>query len=179
MYIIFLMKTIILPGYSLKNKAWAIETAINLGLEVGKSVWAWQHWDDPETRFNFEIETAKIIKTNNEPVNIIAKSVGTVVASNIVLKNKGLVNRLILCGVPVNDIDDREINIITSVLKQFDRKNVLCFQNTSDPHGTFDQIKKVFGASEIDIALVEKDRPDHEYPYYKEFQDFLTKKEEI
>ena len=38
------MKTIILPGYSLRNKEWAYEVKDNLDLEHEVIVHEWEHW---------------------------------------------------------------------------------------------------------------------------------------
>src|SRR6266478_1786851 len=96
------MKTIILPGYSHKNKDWALEVQENI---PDSEVYEWEHWSDVNIRFNAKEEAQRIKNLIGESeVNIIAKSIGTMVIMMTLKEIK--INKIILCGVPVNDLNE-------------------------------------------------------------------------
>jgi len=161
------MVTFILPGYSIKNKEWLEETAKNVKLDGQIRPVYWDHWDDPDQKFNAK-EKAGLIERHSkgEQINIIAKSIGTLVAAEIISKLPNQINKVILCGIPVNDLNEREIEIIKKAASSLG-ENVLIIQNDEDPHGAFNQIKN-FGNT------ISKTSNNHEYLYFEDFQKFLT-----
>lgn len=168
------MQTLILPGYHLKNKDWADKIKIELDPFFPTVVINWKHWksDKPEKNW-VEKESAKIL--HGEPgkvVNIIAKSIGTLVASYVVGTMPEFVNKIILCGIPLNDIDQKEKENYIN-LKKIPSENILAFQNSEDPHANFDQVKTFLEAINENIKIIKKPRADHEYYYLNEFVDFL------
>ena len=46
------MQTLILPGYSSKNKAWTDEVAKNLKVDGVIRPFYWAHWTDEEVKFD-------------------------------------------------------------------------------------------------------------------------------
>lgn len=74
------MKTIILPGYSLKNKDWAETIAKEMKLGHKILVHNWKHWTKGGSLSQkYEVEKI-LVEIGNDDVNIIAKSVGTLIA---------------------------------------------------------------------------------------------------
>lgn len=45
------MKTLILPGFSIKNKDWANETKKILEIRFFTEVFEWEHWSTGDTDF--------------------------------------------------------------------------------------------------------------------------------
>jgi predicted alpha/beta hydrolase family esterase len=167
------MKTLILPGGSIKNKEWAEQTKLNLSKKFDCEVVFWKHWQTGQKEENWiEKESDKIIENNNEPINILAKSIGTAIAAFVLQKNFALINKLILCGIPLNDLDPGEEKIYEA-LKIIELNNVLCIQNESDPHGNFQQVEALIHSIGSDITILSKPREDHEYPYTHDFIQFL------
>lgn len=75
------MKTIILPGYSLKNKGWAHQTSTELVSKANSIVFYWSHWEDPEVKPEWQKEAEGVIKSaGGEEFNLLAKSIGTFVS---------------------------------------------------------------------------------------------------
>jgi len=168
------MVTVILPGGSEHNKEWLEETAKKVGVEGEVRPVYWDHWEDPTKEFNPE-EKGRLINdiAGARMVNIIAKSVGTLVAAYMIQKGPEKIRKVIVNGIPLNDIDEKEKEIIKSALKLVPVGNIICFQNQDDPHGSFDQAKKFLSEVSPAIKIISKERDDHEYPYYSEFHDFL------
>lgn len=78
------IKTIILPGYSPKNKEWADEISekLNLGHEI--IVHNWKHWKDGGS-LSIKYELGKIKEElGDEKFNIIGKSVGARITIRVV-----------------------------------------------------------------------------------------------
>lgn len=164
---ISLMITYIIPGYSPHNKAWAEEVAKRLRLNGEIRPVFWEHWNDPENKFKPKEKANLLVRhAKGDKVNIIAKSIGTLVASEIVNQISQDINKVIFCGIPVNDIGSENSEFIKSQIKKLDDK-IIIFQNVDDPHGSFEQVKS-FG----NVHLMP--RNDHDYPYFEDFNKFLS-----
>lgn len=161
------MVTFILPGYSLHNKEWGEEVAKNLKVEGEIRPVFWEHWSDPEYKFKPKEKADLLVRhTNGEAVNVVAKSIGTLVASYIINQIPDRINKVIFCGIPVNDIGPVNAEFIKGEIKKLGDKAIV-LQNEDDPHGSFDQVKD-FG------NVHSKPRNDHDYPFYEEFNNYLT-----
>ncbi|MDP3994249.1 MAG: hypothetical protein Q8P91_00255 [bacterium] len=166
------MKTIILPGYSLHNRDWALEIKKSLSFRQSVLVHQWQHWKlGGALRSKYEI--GKILKEiGRDKVNLLAKSVGTMIAMKVLPEIGGQINKIILCGIP-SVSEERKI-LFTSSLSDFPSENVICFQNTLDPFATFKEVKDFMVGVNPKIKVIEKPRSDHNYPYFKDFERFFV-----
>ena len=76
------MLTVILPGFSLKNKDWLLETSKKIVLNHEIRPIFWEHWTDLDYNFDPKDKANEIVEVMmGESCNIIAKSIGTLVAS--------------------------------------------------------------------------------------------------
>jgi hypothetical protein len=160
------MQTLVLPGYSIKNKTWADEVCRNLKIDGIIRPFYWMHWTDESDKFDAKEKAqliAKHVKGNS--VNIIAKSIGTLVASYLYELVPNQIEKVIFCGIPINGFDEEKIEVVKKCITG-KGNNFLGFQNTSDPYSNFDKVKD-FG------NIVAKERSNHEYPYFDEFNKFL------
>lgn len=169
------MVTFILPGYSLHNKEWAEETAKNLKLNGEIRPVFWNHWEDSSKKFDPEEKVRLIVDVaRSNAINIIAKSIGTLIASHIMQRVPERIERIVFCGIPINDLDEKDKEVYRQTLKEFPADKIICFQNEDDPHGTFAQISDFLAKINGEIKVIKKLREDHEYPYFDEFQVFLS-----
>ncbi|MEK7497466.1 MAG: hypothetical protein AAB656_00935 [Patescibacteria group bacterium] len=165
------MKTIVLPGYSPSNKEWAEETAKNL---PNSQVHYWKHWDE-KTKFTQGIEANEIIKeVDGNTINILAKSLGTYVLAILIAKKKVLINKIILCGIPLGDLRERDAEIYKSAFTNFDPEKVICFQNSDDLHGSYTKISEFLKNINPKIKIISKKASNHDYPYFEDFKNFLS-----
>lgn len=167
------MTTIILPGYSPSNKDWAEEAARQLTANgLPATVHYWEHWTAGS--FSPKKEIAKILQEVGEgKINILAKSVGTGIASDIIAKIKNQIEKIILCGVPqINK--ERYQNFAN-----FPGENIICFQNTKDPWAKYEEVRDFLAAINSKIKVISKEAPDHNYPYYKDFKQFLDQNKTV
>jgi pimeloyl-ACP methyl ester carboxylesterase len=169
------MVTFILPGGSVHNRDWAEETKKNLAPEVPAVAAAWEHWQTGTQEPDWlEKEMQKILdQIGTEKVNLLAKSIGTVVAMKIVQKHPELVNKLILCGLPLNDLDDGD-ETFYHPLENLPPAAVLVFQNEADPHGPFTLVESFLHDLNPEIRVINKPGTTHDYPYFADFKKFLT-----
>ncbi len=170
------MKTVIIPGYSHKNKEWAEETMKNI---PDSEVYEWKHWNDPNIKFSAKAEAQNIseslsLRDKNvigaNQINIVAKSIGTLVTSILLKSVKP--NKIVLCGICINDLNEDELHEY-KILSDFDPNNIIVFQNSEDEHGSFEEVRKFLSQINPNIKIIEKPGSTHEYPYYDEFIDFL------
>jgi len=106
-----------------------------------------------------------------DKVNLIAKSVGTMVAMLLLPQIAVKVNKIILCGVP--SVSSERRKLFQDALKDFPIKNIICFQNRQDPICSYREVKVFLRQVNPQIRVVEMPRHDHHYPYFAEFQKFL------
>jgi len=157
----------ILPGYSPQNKDWAEETAKNLKVDGTIRPIFWDHWEGSTEKFVAEEKAHVIAKhAKGDKIIIIAKSIGTLVASYVIREIPDQIVKVVFCGIPVNDIEQKNADFIKESAIGLKDK-LLIFQNADDPHGSFDQVKD-FG------KVISKPRSDHSYPYYEDFNNYLT-----
>ncbi|CAN5290230.1 hypothetical protein BH10PAT1_BH10PAT1_2320 [soil metagenome] len=166
------MKTIVLPGYSTKNKEWAENVKKELpGIDI--EIIEWQHWSNPQIKWNARNEAARIVeKFGQEKFNVIAKSLGTLVFAKLLSNNYQIVNKAILCGIPINDMDEND----KSEYKTFSdlvSENAIVFQNSEDGHGNFESVRRFLSQYNPNIKIVEKPGSTHDYPYFEDFKEFL------
>lgn len=162
------MQTLILPGYSDSNKDWVDSVAKSLTVGDIIRPFYWAHWTDPVKVFDPR-EKAELIArhTKGENVNIVAKSLGTLVAAYVIELIPDQIEKIIFCGIPLKDLKPEEIEKIKEVIAKNNSKFV-GFQNSSDPHGQFNDVKD-FG------NMVVKEASDHNYYYFEEFNSFLVR----
>jgi pimeloyl-ACP methyl ester carboxylesterase len=168
------MVTVVLPGYSLQNKSWLEETARTINVEGEIRAIYWDHWEDPVKKFNAK-EKARLINdvAGIRSVDIIAKSIGTLVAAYMIQKSPVKIHKVILCGIPLNDLSEPEKEVIKFALRSISPGQVICFQNDEDPHGGSGMLKSFLSDAGSPVELISKSGDDHEYPYTDEFKKFL------
>lgn len=160
------MQTLILPGYSKKNKEWADEVTKNLKTEGVIRPFYWMHWTDENSKFDPQEKAELIIKhIRGEKINIIAKSIGILVASLVSQAIPEQVDKIIFCGIPLKSLNEEEIELIKKCIVS-KKKKFVGFQNINDPLGSFDEVKG-FG----NVKMTNRD--DHSYPFFEEFHNFL------
>lgn len=166
------MQTVILPGYSPENRSWADLVAVRLNFDGQIRPIFWDHWLDPEQLF-YAREKANLISKHarGDTLNVIAHSIGTVVAAYLISFIPDQINKVILCGLPLNDISQEEKALVGIYLPTLDPINLLCIQNENDPHATYNEVRGFLPAT---INLVSKPRNDHYYPYFEDFDAFIN-----
>lgn len=168
-------RIIILPGYSLKNKEWADETSKYLNNRFNCSVVYWPHWEGKENSADWiQEEVSKLSNLiSEEKVNILSKSLGTYICMKFLKNNLEKVDKLVLCGIPLNDLDEQDFDEY-EVLSKLESENVFCIQNQDDHHGSFEQVREFVGKINSDIKVISKPGDTHEYPYSEDFQKFFA-----
>ncbi|NMC99471.1 MAG: hypothetical protein GYA62_07110 [Bacteroidales bacterium] len=166
------MNTFILPGYSSSNKEWLEQCSTSISVDGFIRPVYWDHWKDEKEIFDAK-EKANLIARHSkgDKVNIIAKSIGTIVASLVINQIPDQINKVIFCGIPLNDINSLEKKIILDSIAKIDKAKIICLQNNKDPHGDESQVKD-FLSDSIEIKIKEAD--NHSYNYFKDFNDFLN-----
>lgn len=166
------MTTLILPGFSASNKEWAEEVAKGLMLDGQIRPIFWDHWTEPEKTFNPKLKAELLIRhSKGEKLNLIGKSVGTLVASYIVKEIPGQINKVILCGIP--STSDKRFEFYKESFGKLPPEKIICFQNENDPLGSLDDVKEFMKRVNPKIKVVSMPRSDHDYPFYEDFNTFL------
>lgn len=171
------MITVILPGYSRENESWLKECAEKLSVEGVIRPIYWDHWTEFGKRFDAGEKAAIVADVaRDEPLNIVAKSIGTLVSSKVILENSKRINKVIFCGIPYGDLTAGERAEISLAVKRIPQENFVCYQKSGDPHGNFEDVSRLFKEEGVKATLIKKDGADHNYPFFEDFQNFLDKK---
>jgi hypothetical protein len=161
------MKIFILPGYSLHNKDWAYEVKGNLEPHFEVEVHEWKHWSEGGS-LSLKFEVEKILEeVGKKKVSFIAKSIGTRVLMSVVPKTINQIDKVILCGIPIDPVG------YAKGIKLLGPDRLLVIQNSQDPFMPAKAIKLYLRLIDKNIKFVEKIARNHDYPYFKDFLDFL------
>ena len=96
------MQTLILPGFSASNKEWVDDVAKNIDIAGIIRPFYWGHWTDETKNFNATEKAMLIAKhVKDEKLNIIAKSIGTLVSALTANLIPERINKIIFCGILV------------------------------------------------------------------------------
>ena len=167
------MLTIVLPGYSSGNSAWAKSIAERVNLDHSIIVHEWRHWKEGGT-LSESYEIQKIIdEIGNSKVNIIAKSVGTRITMNLIDKVVNNIEKIILCGIPTKFEGAGIRDLYTKGLKSVPPAKILVIQNSGDPFSPYIVVNEVIHSIEASIKVIEKPANTHDYPYFEDFELFL------
>ncbi len=104
-------------------------------------------------------------------MNIIAKSVGTLIAAYLVRNLPGRASKVILCGIP--STSDERLKIFQEAFKSFPAERVIVYQNERDPFKTPAEIKEFMSKVNPAIKVNAMQGAGHNYPYYEDFNKFL------
>lgn len=169
------METLIIPGYSLKNKDWAESLKNSFDPIYPTKINYYPHWQVPEVDKNWlNKEVEKIVKGfSNQKINILAKSVGSIIAMKVLALNPDMFNKIILCGIPFEDFLPGD-NKLYEALKSLPIERILIVQNENDNHGSFLKVENLIHQINPEIKVISMPRDDHEYPYPNEFLSFFS-----
>ena len=168
------MKIVILPGFSSKNNEWLNQTRESLSTQHEVHAITWPHWETQNNEdFSVEKEAEKIKElVGNQSFHIVAKSVGTLVAMYLIKDLSFQVQKVTICGLPFEDLDDKDKDMYKN-LGQISANQIIVFQNENDHHGSFLTVSSFLKTINNKIQVISKPRDDHEYPYFEEFEKFL------
>jgi pimeloyl-ACP methyl ester carboxylesterase len=165
------MQTIILPGFSEKNSVWLNECASSLSIEGIVRPVSWDHWKDSSQTFDPKEKGWLIARhSKGDKMNIVAKSLGTLVSAYVAMQIPEQINKMILLGIPLSGLSSTDKKDFLSGITKLPADKIICFQNENDPHGSFLDLKKFLPEK---INLINKPGDNHEYYYFEEFNKFL------
>jgi hypothetical protein len=162
----YFMVTVILPGYSAHNKDWLEETAENINSEGEIRAIYWDHWTEPEKKFNPR-EKARIID------DIAGVRMTDIIAAHMIIKSPDKIRKVIFCGIPLKDLAGDDKEVVKLAMKLMSPEKMICIQNEYDPHGSYNEVNKFLSGIDSNIKLIMVTRSDHEYPDISEFKKFL------
>lgn len=166
------IKILVLPGFSIHNKDWALEIKKRLSFRQSVLIHEWQHWKLGGS-LHSKNEIKQILKEiRKDEINVIAKSVGTMICMYLLNEVPNQISKIILCGIPSVSKDRK--NLFITSLSDFDSKGIVVFQNTKDPFASYLEVKNFMKDVNSKIKVIEKERSDHNYPYFEDFKNFLS-----
>jgi len=193
------MKTIVLPGYSIKNKYWAYEVESHMSKKYSVIVHEWEHWressgipdetlvkvglsNNQKLDHKLSLQMAKKLDVNYE-VGIICTELGKFSKDeNINIIAKSIGTKVAMTLVPV--LKERLGKVILcgipidplgyrKGLNIIGSGKLLVIQNSKDPFMPYSAIKTFMMLMDKNIKVVRKLSNTHDYPYYEDFAEFF------
>ena len=162
------MQVIYLPGFSSKNRAEmqsVSEFLTKKGIVVHQH--EWPHWEDSTVEWSAEREVAiveKLIKSLPEDdLAIVGKSLGTFVAIKLLALTNRSLEKLILNGIPYNDLSFTELKEYLAVLPNYQDQLTL-IHNENDSHGEWKTVKGWLNDIKYELVLKPGDTHIYDYP---------------
>lgn len=163
------MRTIILPGYSPRNRDWAEGLVAEI---PGAEMHPWAHWDSGERMDPLSELAAIQARIGADTVNLLAKSVGCRLAARTILQAPGQIDRAIFCGIP-NVVADSRADL-AGAMARLSADRILVVQNQADPYAPFTAVQEMIAGIDPGVQVIEGDRDDHHYPFPEVFRAFLS-----
>ncbi len=163
-------RVLLLPGYSPHNKQIQDKLADFLqekGFVVEKI--EWEHWKEGKS-FSYPRERKKIkeaIERLGKGYSVVAKSIGTRVVADMIVKGELEPQKVVFLGVPSLAREFREA---------FERRDIplIIIQNSHDPLLKAKTVKEFFSEFLDSFEFIEKPAKDHNYPYFEDILRFLV-----
>ena len=172
------MKTVFLSGFSDHNRDW-MNSVINSIPSIGFQPINYPHWgkevDFSSYLSNLDLDKylSELLENTDPEINIISKSFGTLIASKIIQSKKYKVNKIIMCGLPLNML--RNYSSIYSALLDIPVNNLLLIQNEFDKYGPASEIRTQLMGMGINKELVINSQDSsHEYNNLQLFAQFIN-----
>jgi hypothetical protein len=176
--------SIYLPGYSNENQEdlEAISRKFRKK-EVPHYARHWDHWYEGGLPFDLERELDQlttIMKTLKNPdYALIGKSIGSLVAVNLITKLPKSPKLIVLMGVPLSMLKPEDLEQYKSALKNPDYRKVIV-QNAGDPYGGEKELQSMLGdvikQNSVDVMIPEG--KDHKYNYPEMLIDLISEVED-
>jgi|GEM_PF-5504996 len=156
-----------LPGYSTKN----LEEAESISKVISKAklqVYArkWDHWFDETLPFGLERERDLLIKVlqnfKGQGYGLIAKSVGSLLALEVMQAYGRAPKYLLVMGIPTKDMSAIEFATYNQVLKSY-AGPITFIRNSADEVCPKDAADKLFEG--VTYTYKEQPAEDHRYNY--------------
>ncbi|MBN1916092.1 hypothetical protein JW796_03840 [Candidatus Dojkabacteria bacterium] len=165
------MKYLLLPGFSEKNKKWTEEVKnefVKFGIAF--EVVEWNHWESGNDEdFELREEVNQVVEMlekgdRHEGLVILAKSIGSLVAVNIVHNFSERIEKLLLMGIPYRSLSESAKKAF-EVLGSLPPEIVKVLQNSQDPLGSYKSVKEFVSSIDPEIEVKMLLREDHYYPF--------------
>lgn len=157
------MNALLLPGNSSRHSEWIEKLKDALSPHFKTQITQhYRHWQTGEEWADIEYEMT-VAKGNIHdliPYVIIAKSIGTTIATRGVAEGILHPEKIILLGVPISSGVTSEL--FMQWLKQI-TVPVTIVQNTADPLGSFADVRSAFEEVGENLSFVESSGDTHDY----------------
>jgi len=161
------LNLLILPGNSARHKQWLRDAQTALAPFFDTIlVLEYRHWEssDNKTNLEYEVNAAKELVSGWKEYVVLAKSIGTVIATVAHQEGKLAAESYVFLGLPLPLIkDDAGFYPQLQALQ-----NVIIFQNSHDPFGSSNAVGEYIASGKANMAVIEVPGSTHDYV------DFVT-----
>lgn len=170
---------IILPGNSLKNKAWGELIASHYGLHFNSVLMMeYDHWESGEANINFKLEAEKIaahVATLPVGVEIIlfAKSAGSLLALLVLQQKMFVPIRVVFFGMPLDLAADNLFKDSWSAISELTVPTI-SFHNIEDPTTSYAFTKLILESQNPAITLISTQEQDHWYGDVETYDAYIN-----
>jgi hypothetical protein len=159
---------IVLPGNSIKNKAWGELMLEKYGSKFDSSwMLSYDHWDNGETNIDFECEEKKIHQyvsslPTDAKITIFAKSAGSLLAFLAIYHHIIIPARCVFFGIPFDLAANNHFKDSWEPVKTF-KVSAIAFHNVDDPTAGYEFTKNALAKYSPHTTLITTYEADHWY----------------
>ena len=169
---------IVLPGNSLKNKAWGKLIVEHYAPKYDSSfLLTYDHWVSGESNINFVTEAKKLqdhvdsLALGTE-ITLFAKSAGSLLGL-ILIHNKVVKPiRAVFFGVPLDLAADSLFKDSWSAVSELTMPSI-AFHNLADPTTSYEFTKSTFAMHNPNIKLITTNEVDHWYGDFETYDPYI------
>lgn len=155
-----------LPGFGIHNKSEMESISSTLhsnGFDV--LTHEWRHWKDESVKWdvNAEIELIKQEIGTSQVDSVVAKSLGSYVSATMVWQKVIDPQKVVLMGVPLNDLSTDEKEFVGLAIKRMSGK-LTVIQNSQDEHCSLEDLNFLIANVQHDLIIKESNTHEYNYP---------------
>lgn len=170
---------VVLPGNSLKNKAWGELVASHYGLQFDSVfIMEYDHWESGEANIDFTCEAGKLeAHITTLPVGVeitlFAKSAGSLLALKVIQQKMFIPKQAVFFGMPLDLAVDNLFKDSWSAVSELTIPTIV-FHNEADPTTSYEFTKSILESQNPAVTLITTYESDHWYGDLKTYDKFIT-----
>lgn len=167
------MNLLILPGNSPRHREWLRDAQKALAPFFDNILTLeYRHWDfaNKKTDVDYEAKAAKELVSGWKEYVVLAKSIGTGIATTAHTQGKLKASSYVFLGLPLPLVKD-DLNFYPQLQAL---ENVVIFQNSHDPFGSSNAVGQYIASGNANIEVIETPGSTHDYVDFVTYASYLT-----
>lgn len=168
------MNLLLFAGNSIRNQEWIRQVDIILASEFDKTYCHnYKHWENnqPNIIIDLEMNVLKNLEKDYQPYIVFAKSIGSILMIKSISFDVLKPSACLFVGFPLNQTINHNLQIDKWVKSI--KIPIIILQNSSDPLGSYLDVKEYFEKVNNNIKIYELPGDTHDYLDYQTIKKYI------